>query len=102
MKTKIFKIKRKFRKGGLRVNPDTSWEIIVCVAFVIIIASFIFSFNLFGRVNKEFAAPTGDNSGQIDIVKKERIEKALEYFSEREKKSAEILNSPAPIVDPSL
>jgi len=37
-----------------------------------------------------------------ETVKKERLEKVLEYFSTRETTSAEILNSPPLVVDPSL
>ena len=40
--------------------------------------------------------------GQTSMVNENRILKALDYFSAREEKSNEILNSPAPVVDPSL
>ena len=40
--------------------------------------------------------------GNIKIVRKEDIGKVLNYFSEREKKSTEIMNSLSPIADPSL
>ena len=54
------------------------------------------------QIDKDLVVPTGEIKGQITIVKKESIEKVLEYFSEREKKSNQILNSPSPVVDPSL
>jgi len=41
-------------------------------------------------------------ASEQETIKKERIDKILEYFSEREKKSIEIINSPSPIIDPSL
>lgn len=102
MDLKIFKIKKSFKKGGLGLRPNTGWKIILYVAFVIILGSFVFGFNLFMQTNKEFVASVANTGEQIKIVKKERIQKVLEYFSLREKKSVEILNSPLPIVDPSL
>lgn len=102
MKIKIFKNKKSFKKERPWINPNISWEIILCLSFVLIITAFIFGFNLFIQINKEFPVTGTGAGGQIKIVKKERIQKVLEYFTEREKKSTEILNSPAPIVDPSL
>lgn len=102
MDLKIPKIKRSFKKEKLHIHPITSWKIVLCVAALLILASFAFSFNLFMQVNKELVVPAEEIKGQIKIVRKESIEKTLEYFSEREKKSAEILDSPSPVVDPSL
>jgi len=103
MKIEILKMKKSFKKGGFHTNPNIGWEFILCIAFVIILASFIFGFYLFKKTNEEFIIPITDtNGGQVEMVKKERIKNVLEYFSEREKKSIEILNSPSPIVDPSL
>ena len=102
MKIEILKIKKSFKKGGFHTNPNISWEFILCMALIVVLASFIFGFYLFKQINEEFVVPITNTDGQIEMVKKERIEKVLDYFSEREKKSTEILNSPAPIVDPSL
>ena len=44
----------------------------------------------------------GDNpGGQFKTMNKEKIDIALQYFSEREKKSTEIINTASPISDPS-
>ena len=53
------------------------------------------------EINKE-PIPTVMNIDKKGMTEKERLTKALEYFSERKKKSIEILNSPSPIIDPSL
>jgi cell shape-determining protein MreC len=101
MEIKFLKRKKKFRKGGLGIKPDLYWRYILYVTFVLIILSFAFGFYLFMRINKEPNLSVASvNRG--DLIKKERIDKVLEYFKEREKKSAEILNSPSLIVDPSL
>ena len=102
MKIKIPKIKKSFRKGGFHTNPNISWEIVLGLALVLILASFIFGFYLFTQVSRESVLPTTDSDKQIPMVDESRLEKALDHFSERERKSAEILNSSVPVVDPSL
>lgn len=102
MKIEILKIKKKFKKGGFHTNPNIGWRIILFLVFFMIVISIIFGFYLFRKTNKEFVISNTEIKVQDNIVKKERLEKVLEYFSEREKKSTLILNSPSPIVDPSL
>ncbi|MFA5792070.1 MAG: hypothetical protein WC884_03480 [Candidatus Paceibacterota bacterium] len=102
MKIEIFKIKKKFKKGGFHINPNIGWKFILFLVFFMIIISIIFGFYLFYKTNEEFVIPSTGIKVQDKIVKKERLEKVLEYFFEREKKSAVILNSPSSIVDPSL
>ena len=102
MKIKIFKNKKSFKKGGFHTNPDNWWEIVLVIALIVVLALFVLGFYLFRKTNKELTVPEPENNEQIETVTRERIEKALEYFSEREKKSTEILNSPSPIIDPSL
>lgn len=102
MKIEIFKNKKSFKKGGFHTNPDICWEFVLIIAFVLVVLSFVFGFYLFRQVNKEFASLSVDTSERPKTVSKERLEKILEYFSEREKKSTDILNSPSPITDPSL
>lgn len=102
MEIKIFKIKKSFKKGGLHTNPDIFWDILQVLGLLIIILSFIFGFYLFGQINQESVLPTINENKQIPIVDKDQIKKVLNYFSTRELKSAEILNFPSPIIDPSL
>ncbi len=101
MEIKFLKKKKKFRKGGTWIKPDLYWKYILSATFILILFAFAFGLYLFMEINKEPVSPVANISGQ-DMIKKERIDKVLEYFIEREKKSTEILNSPSPIVDPSL
>lgn len=101
MKIKFFKKEKVFKKGGFHTNPDISWEVVLYLAFALILASFVFGSYLIRAVNKEFSINENTNP-QVKIIEKEKISKALQYFTEREKKSSEIINSPAPFVDPSL
>jgi len=101
MEIKFLKKKRKFRKGGLGIKPDLYWKYLLYMTFTLIFLSCAFGLYLFIEVNKE-PIPTVMNVNKKEITEEERLTKALEYFSEREKKSIEILDFPSPIIDPSL
>ena len=102
MKIKIFKFKKSFRKGGLHTNPDVYWNILQGMALLVVIWSAFFGFSLFSKINKEFTLSGGDAGNQTGTTSRERIDKVLEYFSDRKNKSDGILNSPSPVIDPSL
>jgi len=97
----FLKKKKKFRKGGMGIKPDFYWKYILYITFTLIVIFCAFGLYLFLEINDKSTVPVVDISEQ-NVIKKERFEKVLEYFKEREKKSAEILNSPSPIIDPSL
>ncbi len=101
MRINFLKKKKKFRKGGFGIKPDLYWSYIFCITFILIFASCAFGLYLFLGLNKELIVPV-INTPEQDTIKKERLEKVLEYFKEREEKSTKILNSPSPIIDPSL
>ena len=101
MEIKFLKKKRKFRKGGLGIKPDLYWKYLLYMTFILILLSCAFGLYLFIEINKE-PVSTVMNIDKKRMTEKERLTKVLEYFSERKKKSVEILNSPSPIVDPSL
>lgn len=101
-KIKFFKIKKSYKKENFKVNPNIYWEILVIFSLLAIIISFIFSYNLFIQTNKNNVGILKNDNGKTVNTEKERIKNALDYFSQREKKSTEILNSPVPVVDPSL
>jgi hypothetical protein len=99
MEMKIFKIKKSFKKGGIHVNPSIYWGISLSIAFAIILASVILGFFMFKKISGGLMP--AESTEQIHTISKERIDKVLEYFKERELKSAEILSSPSPVIDPS-
>ena len=98
----FLKIKKTFRKGGLHSNPDVFWNILQALAFCLIIASFVFGFYLFRKINAGLTASGENTTGQTTAISKERIDKTLDYFANKEKKSTDIMNSPSPVVDPSM
>ena len=102
MKIKFFKKEKKFKKETKWFDMGLCWKIAVSVMFLATIATAFFGYYLFQQTNKEPSLPTGGSSGQVETVKKEKIDRVLEYFSQRKQKSDQIINSPSPIVDPSL
>jgi hypothetical protein len=101
MKIKFFKKENKFEKGNSDIKPDLYWKYILYTTFALIILFCFFGFYLFVKINK-ISVSSFPNVDQLGIIKKDRINKALEYFGQSERKSIEIINSPSPIVDPSL
>jgi hypothetical protein len=101
MNLNFLKKKNQFRKKGIDIKPDLYWMYILSLTFILILLAFIFGLYLFININKEMVLPVA-NIEKDSALKKERFKKVLEYFDQREIKSIEILNSPSPIVDPSL
>jgi len=101
MEIKFLKIKKSFKKGNSELNAVRYWKIILFFASVLISAAFVFSFYHFNEVNKDSVIPEIESSDQLKIVKKERIGKVVEYFSVRESRSVDIINSPSSAIDPS-
>lgn len=102
MKIELFKIKKSFKKESFSVNPNTYFRFVVLIAFAVILVGFGFGFYAFKELGGESVEKKDKSGGITELTKKEKIDKVLEYFTERDRKSIEIINSPAPIVDPSL
>jgi hypothetical protein len=102
MKIKLFKKENNFKKKDFELNPNLYWKLALGGAFVIILFSFFFGYNLFMKINEDSVMPNAGASDQVLMVNKDHILKVLNYFSEREQKSIQIINSSSPVVDPSL
>ncbi len=102
MKINFLKIKKVYKKESFKINSSIYWNFLVVFALLVMIISFVFAYELFLKTSKEDVQVNTFNNMKIGNKEKEKIGKALEYFSEREKKSVEILNSPVPVVDPSI
>jgi hypothetical protein len=102
MKINFFKKENNFKKKEFAFKPNLYWKFTLLGTLIIMILSFFFGYYLFEQINREFVLPTATDNGQIPTINTDRIEKVLNIFSEREIKSNQILNSPAPVVDPSL
>ncbi|MEK7572654.1 MAG: hypothetical protein AAB493_02255 [Patescibacteria group bacterium] len=102
MNIKFFKFEKSFKKKDYQVSFDIYWKVILNAVFIIIIISFIYGFSVFMEMNKDYVSSDVNMNEQVEKDRKTRIDKVLEYFSEREKKSEIILNSPSPVVDPSI
>lgn len=102
MDLKIFKIDKKFKKREHQPNPDFYWKIILFITSVFIILALGFGLHLFFVVNQENFYSSTEYKGQAQKINESRINDVLNYFSRRADKSKEILNSPAPVSDPSI
>jgi len=102
MKINLFKKENSFKKKEFTFHTNFYWKIILLCAFVMISFSFVFGYYLFIQTSQESILPTTNNDMELFLIKKNNLEKVLNSFSEREKKSIEILNSSVPVVDPSL
>jgi len=102
MKINFFKKENSFKKKDFTSRPNFYWKIVLFSTAIMILLSFVFSYHLFGQINQEPVLSFTNEDGKLGTINKDRILKVLNYFSEREKNSVEILNSPAPVVDPSL
>lgn len=102
MKINFLKFKKGFIKESFSVNPNTYFRFVIFIALAIVLAGFGFGFYVFKEFDKGPALNIDKFGGNVELSKKERLEKVLEYFAERERKSIEIINNPAPVIDPSL
>lgn len=90
------------KKDNYQLNADFYWRIILYIALVLIIGSMAFGFMLFQKTNQALELTSEYGTSNPVVVKKERIEKVLEIFSERKSKTMQIITYPAEVVDPSL
>jgi len=74
----------------------------VLSSFIAIILLVLFGYSLFRQTNQEPVLLSKYTSGETPLVDKNYITKVLDYFSQREDKSNKIVNSKAPVVDPTL
>ena len=102
MNIEFLKTKKIFQKKEYKVNVGVYWKAVLGVVFIIIVLSFFYGVNLFLDINKDPIVSSASVSGQVEKNRKIRIDKILEYFSQKEKDSERILTSPSPVVDPSL
>jgi len=102
MKIKFFKKEKNFKKTKSELNFYFFWKLAIGFVFVTALLSFLFGYYLFAQINQEYVFNASGDSNNDKTISKERIDKVLEYFSEKQKKSSGILNFPAPMIDPSL
>src|SRR3989344_1532658 len=99
MKIGFFKKEKHFKKPNFVFHTNLYWKVAMCIVFGLSIISCIFGYSLFIKVNQEFTAQnTMQDSTQMQKTKKAKIDTVLQYFSDREQKSNDILSSPSYVV----
>ncbi len=94
--------KKSYKKGSQVIDPHFYWNIVLWMILTMVVTAFVYGFLVFRKVNKDFISSDLEINLQAGILKKGRLNDALDYFKTRAQKSAEITNSPSPIIDPSL
>jgi len=102
MKINFLKKEKNFKKKNFTFNYNLCWQLFLAGALGLILLFFFFGYFLFRQINQELALSAVKENTETSKINQNRIEKTLNYFSAREEKSTEIINSPAPVVDPSL
>lgn len=102
MEIKFLKKEKKFQKENLRLSINFYWKISVFVMLVATLASFVFGYYSFTKINKELVFHTDRTREQAEKSRKDKVNEVLEYFFLRQEKSDHIFSSPSSIVDPSL
>jgi len=102
MKINIFKKKKVFKKENFKLSPDIYWKIILGLFLSLIVITALFGFYVFSQINQELVFSTESLNSVKEKGKIEKTREALDLFLQREEKSKEILNSPSPVIDPSL
>ena len=102
MNLEFFKKEKTFKKRNTDLNPNLYWRIIIGITFVIVIMITLYGYFLFTTTSEDFILSNQNNTKQTPVFKDGLMEKVLNYFTERENKTNKILNSPSPLVDPSL
>ncbi len=102
MKLDFLKKKNNLKRKDFSFNPALYWEIIFFIGFILVVLASFSGYQLFLDINQESVPQTASTSSKISTVDLGRVNKVLNYFTIREQRSQEILNSPSAVVDPTL
>ena len=97
-----FKKEKKLTKDNTNVNVNFYWKLLLYAFLLFLVSSVAFGFYVFSNTNKEPVLSDTIISKQNDKVKQSRVDNVFNYFTEKTKKTDDILNSTVSVVDPSL
>ncbi len=100
-KIKFLKREKKFRKGDSWIKPDLYFRLVVLVVLFLVAVFMAFGWYFFRETSMEQSASV-ENVSFPENLDEKKIRGVLDYFEARKEKSKEILNSPSPVIDPSL
>lgn len=97
------KKKPRFSNKEFIVNFRLYWNITLCATLVLILGALCFGLYLFMQENNALSAITYQSTeSQVETINKDRIQKILDIFSERQTKSNTLLTTPGTVTDPSI
>ena len=97
----IFKFEKKYKKKEHILNPRILWIMSLMVSFLIIIFSIMYGVIMLIDINKDFNPEGLQLMNETEKNREIRLEKAIEYFSNKKETTIRIINSNSPVVDPS-
>jgi len=102
IKLDFLKKKKIFTKHGTQPDPNIFWMFIFYAGFLLTILSFVFGFYVFLRINKTDVLPEVNPNEQLKKISKDRLNKVLDIFVNREKNVEQILDTSTIVSDPSI
>ncbi len=102
MKIQFPKRKKILKKKNENIQPDLYWRIILNAAFVFAVVFVVFAYFSFMRVVKSPIMSGEEANLNNPTISRQRINSATKYFEDRRERSDYIINSPSPVVDPTL
>ena len=102
MDLKFLKFEKKFKKKEHQPDPDFYWRIIFGVTAVLVLSGVVFAGYLMKQINQQDFSLSLEYGGEARKISNDRIDKVLQYFTNRENKSKDILVLPSPKRDPSI
>lgn len=80
-----------------------SWVVLLLVSTVLLVVIFVLSLLFFNKVSSEdYFKVTPEVTEAPEIISRDKLNKVLEYFAQREAKTKEILSAPLSLPDPSV
>ena len=86
MKIDFLKVKKNYLRGNFKFSSNFYWKVIVVIFFLLIIGSFIFIFSIFREIGKQEDSVVSKSIEKLSDKEKKKIQEALIYFADREKK----------------
>lgn len=101
MQINFLKKTNQFKHDMQTINIRKHWTIILYVLFALILCSFVFGFYIFTKEGQDTSSDINVLTKTHNKISREKLQNILNIFSDREKKSAEILNTIPAVMDPS-
>jgi Tfp pilus assembly protein PilO len=98
---KFLKREKNFKKESIWLDINMYWRGAICFILLSTLFSLTFGYIFFMKNSQDISNSSNVTSEQVETISKDRINNVLNIFSVRQQTTEKIINSPAPVVDPS-